>query len=161
MRCSVHFGKDEDDLKNQLESEQREYSSPACYLHEFEKQSEDGETLTIYHNPSCSKSRETLALIRASGITPRVIEYLKTPPSEVELAGIVRKLGIAPAELARTSEPVYRDKYLDKQLSDVEWIRALVADPTLMQRPIVVRGDAAVIGRPPENVQRLLAAKDP
>jgi arsenate reductase (glutaredoxin) len=157
----VYPGKNAEDLKNELESEQRGYSSPACYLHEVEKQGEDGGTLTIYHNPSCSKSRETLALIRASGITPRVIEYLKTPPSEVELAGIVRKLGIVPAELARTSEPVYREKYLDQKLSDVEWIRALVADPILLQRPIVVRGNVAVIGRPPENVQRLLATEKP
>ena len=117
---------------------------------------EQDETLTIYHNPACSKSRETLALLQASGIQPRVIEYLKTPPSEAELATIVRKLGIAPAELVRTNEPVFRQKHGGKSLDDGAWIKALVADPILMQRPIVVRGNKAVIGRPPENARRLL-----
>ncbi len=117
------------------------------------------EALTIYHNPSCTKSRETLAMIQAAGITPRVIEYLKTPPSEAELAAIVRKLGIAPLELVRKNESVFQEKYAGKQLSDREWIHALVTDPILMQRPIVVRGDAAVIGRPPENAGRLLVPK--
>ena len=117
---------------------------------------EVGDALTIYHNPSCSKSRETLALIRASGITPRVIEYLRTPPSEAELADIVRKLGIAPAELVRKNESVFQEKYSGKTLSDREWIGALVADPILLQRPIVVRGNRAVIGRPAENAKKLL-----
>ena len=147
--------KKEDGLNDEFE--QREYSSPACLLHEFEERTNVAEkTVTIYHNPKCSKSRETLALIQASGITPRVVEYLKTPPSEAELTAIVRKLGIAPAELVRTGERVFQEKYSGKTLSDAEWIKALVADPILMQRPIVVRGDAAVIGRPPENAKRLL-----
>jgi arsenate reductase (glutaredoxin) len=117
-----------------------------------------GDALTIYHNPSCSKSRETLALIRESGVTPTVIEYLKTPPSQTELRAIVRKLGIAPADLVRTNESVFKEKYGGKKLDDAAWIKALVADPILMQRPIVVRGDAAVIGRPPENVRTLLGS---
>ena len=117
---------------------------------------DDDDSVTIYHNPSCSKSRETLALIQASGIAARVIEYLKTPPSEAELAAIVRKLGIAPVELVRKNESVFQEKYTGKTLSDREWIHALVADPILMQRPIVVRGNLAVIGRPPENAKRLL-----
>ena len=117
-----------------------------------------GDVLTIYHNPSCSKSRETLALIRASGIEPRIVEYLKTPPSEAELAAIVHKLGVAPMELVRTTESVFREKYEDKILDDKQWIKALVTDPILLQRPIVVRGEDAVIGRPPENAKRLLAA---
>lgn len=147
--------KEEDDLNDEIE--QREYSSPACFLHEFEgKMTAAADTVTVYHNPKCSKSRETLALIQASGITARVVEYLKTPPSEAELTAIVRKLGIAPAELVRTGERVFHEKYSGKILSDAEWIKALVADPILMQRPIVVRGDAAVIGRPPENAKRLL-----
>lgn len=149
--------KEENDSNDELEFEQREYSSPACLLHEFEgRTTAAAQTVTLYHNPSCSKSRETLALIQASGITPRVIEYLKTPPSEVELAAIVHKLGIAPAELVRTGERLFKEKYSGKVLSDVEWIKALAADPVLMQRPIVVRGDVAVIGRPAENVKRLL-----
>jgi arsenate reductase len=115
-----------------------------------------GDTLTIYHNPACTKSRQTLALIQASGIKPRIVEYLKKPPSEAELAAIVHKLGIAPMELVRTNESVFREKYQDRILDDQQWIRALVTDPILLQRPIVVRGDDAVIGRPPENAKRLL-----
>ena len=114
------------------------------------------ETLTIYHNPACTKSRETLALIRSRGHEPRVIEYLKTPPSETELTAIVRKLGIKPLELVRRNEQVFKDKYAGKTLADKEWIKALVANPILIQRPIVVRGEEAAIGRPPQDVERLL-----
>ena len=114
------------------------------------------ETLTIYHNPACTKSRETLALIRSRGHEPRVVEYLKTPPSEAELTAIVRKLGIKPLELVRRNEQVFKDKYAGKTLDDKAWIKAMVANPILIQRPIVVRGDEAAIGRPPEDVERLL-----
>ena len=117
---------------------------------------ENRDELTIYHNPSCSKSRETLALIEASGLTPHIIEYLKTPPTESDLTDIVRKLGLGAADLVRTTEPLYRDKYSGKTLDDAQWIKAVAADPILLQRPIVVRGNEAVIGRPPENVKRLL-----
>lgn len=137
------------------DSEPREYSSPACYAHEFAQQASN--VVTIYHNPACSKSRETLALIRASGIQPRIVEYLKTPPTAAELTAIVRKLGIAPADLVRNTEPVFREKYAGRTLDDAAWIKALIADPILIQRPIVVRGDAAAIGRPPENVKPLLS----
>ena len=112
--------------------------------------------LTIYHNPSCTKSRETLALIQANGIQPQVIEYLKTPPTEAELSSIVQKLGISPEELVRKTEPAYKEKYAGKVMGDSEWIAALAADPILLQRPIVVRGNQAVIGRPPENARKLL-----
>jgi arsenate reductase len=112
--------------------------------------------LTIYHNPACTKSRETLALIRERGLEPQIVEYLKTPPSEAELTAIVRKLGIKPLELVRTGEQVFKDKYKGRTLSDQEWIQAMVAHPILIQRPIVVRGDAAAIGRPPQDVERLL-----
>ena len=85
-----------------------------------------------------------------------VVEYLKDPPSEAEVAAIVHKLGMAPAELVRTNETVFRQKYSGRTLTDDQWIQALAADPILLQRPIVVRGDDAVIGRPPENAKRLL-----
>jgi arsenate reductase len=112
--------------------------------------------LTIYHNPACTKSRETLALIRERGFEPHIVEYLKTPPSEAELSAIVRKLGIKPLELVRRNEQVFKDKYAGKTLSDKEWIKAMVANPILIQRPIVVRGEAAAIGRPPQDVEPLL-----
>jgi arsenate reductase (glutaredoxin) len=114
------------------------------------------DTLTIYHNPACTKSRETLALIRARGHEPQIVEYLKNPPSEAELTAIVRKLGIEPLELIRRNEQVFKDQYAGKKLGPKEWIKAMVKDPILIQRPIVVRGDAAAIGRPPEDVERLL-----
>jgi arsenate reductase (glutaredoxin) len=148
--------REKDEREKDEPDEPREYSSPPCFLHEFEQQESAAAAVTIYHNPSCSKSRETLALIKASGVAPRIVEYLKTPPSEAELADVVRKLNMAPAELVRTSEAVFREKYQGRHLSDAQWIAALVADPILLQRPIVVRGDAAVIGRPPENAKRLL-----
>jgi arsenate reductase len=112
--------------------------------------------LTIYHNPACSKSRETLALIKASGHEPRIVEYLKTPPSEAELTAIVRKLNIKPLELVRRNEQIFKDKYAGRKLGDKEWIKAMIEHPILMQRPIVVRGEAAAIGRPPQDVERLL-----
>jgi arsenate reductase (glutaredoxin) len=114
------------------------------------------ETLTIYHNPACTKSRETLALLRSRGHEPRVVEYLKTPPSEAELSAIVRKLGIKPLELVRRNEQVFKDEYAGKMLADKEWIKAMVANPILIQRPIVVRGEEAAIGRPPQDIERLL-----
>ena len=114
------------------------------------------ETLTIYHNPACTKSRETLALIRARGHEPQIVEYLKNPPSEAELTAIVRKLGIKPLELIRRNEQVFKDKYAGKTLADKDWIKAMVKDPILIQRPVVVRGAEAAIGRPPEDVERLL-----
>lgn len=112
--------------------------------------------LTIWHNPMCSKSRETLALLRARGVEPRIVEYLKTPPTPGELTEIVGKLGIRPEALVRRGEVVYKTKYAGKSLSDAEWIAALAADPVLIERPIVVAGPRAVIGRPPERALTLL-----
>jgi len=113
-------------------------------------------TLTIFHNPHCSKSRETLALLRGRGIEPRIVEYLKTPPSAAELTSIVAKLGIKPEALVRKGEDVYKAKYAGKTLSDAEWIAAMAANPVLIERPIVVAGDGAAIGRPPERALSLL-----
>jgi arsenate reductase len=129
-----------------------EYSSPACYLHEFED-----DALTIYHNPACSKSRATLELARASGVPLTVVEYLKTPPSAAELAVIIARLGLAPADLVRKGEAVFKERFAGRRLSDAQWIEAMVAHPILIERPIVVgaRG-GAVIGRPPENLRALL-----
>lgn len=112
--------------------------------------------LTIYHNPKCSKSRETLALLRARGVEPRIVEYLKAPPSAAELKAIVGMLGVRPEALVRKGEDAYKSKYAGKTLGDDEWIAAMVQDPILIERPIVVRGARAVIGRPPENALQLL-----
>jgi arsenate reductase len=112
--------------------------------------------LVIYHNPRCGKSRAALALLGERGATPRVIEYLKTPPTRAELARIVARLGIPAADLVRRSEEIYKTQYVGKTLTEAQWLDALAAHPILIERPIAVRGDRAVIGRPPERVLELL-----
>lgn len=112
--------------------------------------------VTIYHNPRCSKSRDTLALIEGKGIEPQVIEYLKTPPTREELRGLVSKLGIKPEQLVRKGEDVYKQKFAGKAMGDEQWLDALAKNPVLIERPIVVKGAKAVLGRPPENVLALL-----
>jgi arsenate reductase (glutaredoxin) len=114
-------------------------------------------TATIYHNPRCSKSRQTLALLEERGIAPRVVDYLKTPPSAAELRAILKKLGLKPRDLIRKSEPLYAELGLkDRDLDDDALIALMVANPILIERPIVVRGAKAAIGRPPENVLEIL-----
>jgi arsenate reductase (glutaredoxin) len=113
-------------------------------------------TCTIYHNPHCSKSRATLALLRENGIEPNVVEYLKTPPSATELKSILKKLNMRPDELIRKGEDLYRDSLSVKKLSDEQLIATMVDNPVLIERPIVVLGDRAEIGRPPENILPLL-----
>lgn len=111
----------------------------------------------IYHNPRCSKSRETLQLLRDKGIEPEIVEYLKTPPSAEELDEILQKLGIEPRDLMRTKEKPYDENDLfDKSLDRQTLIRAMVEHPILIERPIVVIGNKAAIGRPPENVLAIL-----
>jgi arsenate reductase len=112
--------------------------------------------LTIYHNPKCSKSRATLALLRERGIELRIVEYLKSPPTATELRAIVAMLGIRPEQLARKGEDVYRTQYAGRTLTDDQWIAAMIKDPILIERPVVVAGARAAIGRPPENVLALL-----
>jgi arsenate reductase (glutaredoxin) len=113
-------------------------------------------TFTIYHNPKCTKSRATLTLLQGNGIEPQVIEYLKTPPTAAELKGIIAKLGIEPERLVRKGEGLFKARYAGKTLTDAQWIDAMVENPVLIERPIVVSGARAVIGRPPENVNALL-----
>jgi len=112
--------------------------------------------LTIYHNPKCSKSRAALAILEQRGLEPNVIDYLKAPPSADELRAIVAMLGITPEQLVRKGEQLYKELYAGKSLSDIEWIEAMVANPILIERPIVVRDERAVLGRPAENVEKLL-----
>lgn len=112
--------------------------------------------ITIYHNPRCGKSRDTLALLRARGIDPTVVEYLKTPPTKGELRLILKKLGMRPEQLVRKGEDVYKNKLAGKSLSNEQWLEALATNPVLIERPIVVKGNSAVIGRPPENALNLL-----
>jgi arsenate reductase len=114
-------------------------------------------TVTIYHNPRCSKSRQTLALLEEKGIVPQVVEYLKVPPTAAELTEILKKLGLKPRELMRRGEAVYAECQLDNAaLTDQALIRAMVENPVLIERPIVLANGKAAIGRPPENVLAIL-----
>ena len=113
--------------------------------------------MKIYHNPRCRKSRETLAIITDAGVEPEVVEYLKTPPSEAELKAILKKLGLSPLQVIRKGEKIFKEEYKGKELSDDEWIAAMAANPILIERPIVVAGNKAVLGRPPENVTERLS----
>jgi arsenate reductase len=112
--------------------------------------------MKIYHNPRCSKSRQTLQLIKESGKQVDVIEYLVDVPTEAELKNIVDLLRIKPEQLLRKNEAIYKEQFKDKNLSDDEWIAAMVKNPKLIERPIVIEGKKAVLGRPPENVLDLL-----
>lgn len=113
--------------------------------------------MKIYHNPRCGKSRQTLALIEDAGIEPEVIEYLKTPPTAEELDAILKKLKMEPQELMRKGEAIYKElKLAERELSRDEAIAVMLEHPKLIERPIVVQGRKAVLGRPPENVKELL-----
>lgn len=113
---------------------------------------------TIYHNPRCSKSRATLALLNEAGVEPDIIEYLKDTPTAAELDALFRKLGREPQTVMRFGEGVAKELGLhkDDERSRDEWIRLIVEHPILLERPIVVRGAQARLGRPPETVRELL-----
>lgn len=113
--------------------------------------------ITIYHNPACGTSRNTLAMIRASGVEPQVIEYLKTPPSKAELQGLLQKMGISPRALLREKGTPYAELNLgDSSLSDEALIDAMLQHPILMNRPVVVTAKGAALCRPSELVLPLL-----
>lgn len=116
------------------------------------------DTVRIYHNPRCSKSRQTLALLEEKGIRPDIIRYLETPPNAGELRRIVDALGVASVrDIIRVKESEYKELGLDDpSLDDQQLIDALATTPKLIERPIVVRGDRAAIGRPPEAVLNIL-----
>lgn len=113
--------------------------------------------VTLYHNPRCSKSRSALAILEEKGIRPEIVEYLKTPPTKEELRAILKKLGMKPEQIVRKGEDVYKQNFAGKALTDEQWLDALARNPILIERPIVVKGDRAVLGRPPEKVLELIA----
>ena len=112
--------------------------------------------MKIYHNPRCNKSRQTLALLQENGVEPDVVLYLDNIMTADELRGLLAKLGISPMQLVRKGEAVWKDKYKGKVLSDNQVIEAMIANPKLIERPIVVKDQSAVLGRPPENVLELI-----
>jgi len=114
-------------------------------------------TVTILHNPRCSKSRQTLALLEENGVAPEVVEYLKTPPTKEQLKEILSALSMAPRDLMRKKEAEYKDNSLDDTaLTDEQLIDAMIAHPKLIERPIVIKDGAVRIGRPPESVLEIL-----
>lgn len=113
--------------------------------------------VTIYHNPRCGKSRQTLELLHQKGVEASIVEYLKDPPSAAELNRILKLLALEPRELMRKKEPEYKEAGLDNpRLSRNALIQAMVAHPILIERPIVISGEKAAIGRPPEKVLDIL-----
>jgi arsenate reductase (glutaredoxin) len=112
--------------------------------------------LTIYHNVRCSKSRDVCTLLEKKKVKTTVIEYLKTPPTQKQLKELLKMLGMKASELVRKNEPLFKEKYEGKKLTEAQWLKALAENPILIERPIIVKGDKAVIGRPPEKVLELL-----
>ncbi|PKP49257.1 MAG: arsenate reductase (glutaredoxin) [Bacteroidetes bacterium HGW-Bacteroidetes-12] len=112
--------------------------------------------LKIYHNPRCSKSRETLQLINNAQADVEIIDYQKASITKKELEDVLMKLNMIPEQIVRKGETLYKSNYKDKKFSNEEWIQILIENPILIERPIVIKGNKAVLGRPPENVNELL-----
>lgn len=112
--------------------------------------------VTIYHNPRCSKSRNSLALLEENGVKPEIVLYLETKPQAAEIVGLLQKLGLTAAQLVRRSEEEYKACGLNEESSEEQIVAAMATHPKLIERPIVVSGDKAVMGRPPENVLQLI-----
>lgn len=114
-------------------------------------------TLKIYHNPRCSKSRATLELLKERGLEPVIVEYLKQPPTKQEIKQVLGYLGKGPRDIMRKGEAAYKEQNLgDDSLSDDALIEAMVKTPILIERPIVISGDKAALGRPPESVLEII-----
>jgi len=111
--------------------------------------------ITIYHNPRCSKSREGLELLEKTGKEYSVVKYLDTPLTKVEIKDLLQKLGIKPLELVRQKEDIWKEHFADKKLTSVQIINALAKYPQLIERPIIVNGDKAVIARPVEKIKEI------
>jgi arsenate reductase len=113
-------------------------------------------SVRIYHNPRCSKSRSACAILAENGIAAEVVEYLKTPPDRATLTALLAKLGLRAEELVRKNESIVKTEYAGRTMSDEDWLEAMLAHPVLIERPIVVVGERAVVARPPERVLELL-----
>ncbi len=112
--------------------------------------------MKIYHNPRCSKSRQTLQLIKDTGADVEIIEYLNAIPTAEDLKTILMKLNLKPTDIIRKGEAVYKEKFKNSNFNDDEWIKIMIEYPKLIERPIVVKGNKAILGRPPENVLDLI-----
>ncbi len=111
---------------------------------------------TIYHNPRCSKSRQTLALLTENGIEPEIVKYLDDIPTRTEFKKVLAKLNLKPSDLLRKGERIYKEKFKEMNFTEDEWLTIMLENPKLIERPIVIKGNKAILGRPPENVLDLI-----
>ncbi|WP_370226327.1 arsenate reductase (glutaredoxin) [Mesoflavibacter sp.] len=112
--------------------------------------------IKIYHNPRCRKSREGLQILEESGKDFEIVKYLENTPTKEELSDIIELLGIKPIDLVRKNESIWKENYKNKQLSDNEIIKIIIENPKLIERPIVVNKNKAIVGRPPENIKKII-----
>lgn len=110
----------------------------------------------LYHKKTCSTSRKALNLLQENGIEPDIRLYVDEPPTQKELTELIKKLGLKAEQLVRKKEKLYKEEYADKKMTQRDWIQALSKNPILIERPILIKGDKAVLGRPPENVLELI-----
>ncbi len=114
------------------------------------------EKITVYHNNRCSKSRCALSILEEKGIEPEIRYYLKDAPTVMELQELLKKLNIPAEELVRKNEKIYKEKYKGNAYSEEEWVQILSENPRLIERPVIIRGNRAIVGRPPELVEEFL-----
>ncbi len=112
--------------------------------------------LKVYHNTRCSKSREVCSILETKKVKVEVVEYLKTPLTQKEIKELLQMLGLKAEEIVRRGEPIYKEQFANKKLTEAQWIKALAENPILIERPIIVKGNRAIIGRPPERVLEFL-----
>lgn len=120
------------------------------------KPSSKKEKITIYHNARCSKSREACSILHENNIAFDMIEYLKNPLNQKEIKEILVKLNLKPQELIRKKEPLFIEKFASKEFTETQWIKILAENPILIERPILVKGNKAIIGRPVEKIKDIL-----
>jgi arsenate reductase len=114
------------------------------------------ENIEVWHKTTCSKSCEVMSLLKEHKIKPDIFLYTVTPPTEEEIKGILKKLGIKAEELIRKKESIYKEKFEGKKMTEEKWIKAMVKFPILIERPIVIKGNRAVIGRPTEKILEII-----
>ena len=112
--------------------------------------------IKIYHNTRCSKSRDVCTILEKKKVKTEVVEYLKTPPTQKEIIELLKMLGMKAEDLVRKKEPLFLEKFKEKKLTEAQWVKAMAQNPILIERPIVVKGKKAIIGRPPEKVLEFL-----
>lgn len=112
--------------------------------------------ITIWHKNTCSKSCEVMSVLKKEGVAPEVFEYMVTPPSQADIEAVLKKLGIPAESLIRKKESIYKEKFAGKKMTEEKWIKAMVKYPILIERPILIKGNKAIIGRPTERIFEII-----